>query len=137
MAKMIEVVAAVIVYQGKILAFRRGESKYNYVSFKYEFPGGKVEQDEPIDIALQRELFEELNLKASVQDLVATIEHEYPDFAIKMHCFLAHIDHYDGTLRDHVESALVKLDEADNLDWIDADQPILDILRKSFQNVFI
>ena len=137
MDKVIEVVAAVIVYQGKILAFRRGESKYDYVSFKYEFPGGKVEQDEPLDIAIQRELFEELNLQASVQDLVATIEHKYPDFAIKMHCFLAHIDNYDGTLRDHVESALVKLDDADNLDWIDADRPILDILRKSYQNVFV
>jgi hypothetical protein len=54
-----------------------------------------------------------------------------------MHCFLAYVDSYDGTLRDHIESAHVTLQEADNLDWIEADRPILDILRKSYQNVFI
>ena len=137
MVKMIEVVAAVIVYQGKILAFRRGESKYDYVSFKYEFPGGKVEQDEPLDIALQRELLEELNLKASVKDLVTTVQHEYPDFAIKMHCFLAYVESYDGTLRDHIESAHVTLEEAESLDWIEADRPILDILYRNYRNVFL
>jgi 8-oxo-dGTP diphosphatase len=137
MVKMIEVVAAVIVYQGKILAFRRGESKYDYVSFKYEFPGGKVEKDEPLDIALQRELLEELNLKASVKDLVTTVQHEYPDFAIKMHCFLAYVESYDGTLRDHIESAHVTLEEAESLDWIEADRPILDILYRNYRNVFL
>ena len=40
---MIEVVAAVIELDGKLLAFQRGAAKYDYVSFKYEFPGGKVE----------------------------------------------------------------------------------------------
>lgn len=134
---MIEVVAAVIVYQRKILAFRRGESKFDYVSFKYEFPGGKVEKDEALDKALKRELFEELNLNAVVKDRVTSLEHEYPDFAIKMHCFLAYVDSYDGTLRDHVESALVTLDEAEKLDWIEADRPVLEILKRNYRHVFI
>jgi 8-oxo-dGTP diphosphatase len=137
MVKMVEVVAAVIVYQGKILAFRRGQSKFNYVSFKYEFPGGKVEKDEALDQALQRELFEELNLNASVKDMVATIEHDYPDFSIKMHCFLAFIDNYDGTLRDHIEYAHLTLEESENLDWIEADRPVLEILKRNYRHVFI
>ena len=134
---MIEVVAAVIVYQRKILAFRRGESKFDYVSFKYEFPGGKVEKDEALDEALKRELFEELNLNASVNELLTTIEHKYPDFSIKMHCFLAYVESYDGTLRDHIESAHVTLEEAESLDWIEADRPILDILYRNYRNVFL
>ena len=40
--KHLEVVAAIIEHEGKILCMQRGHSKYEYVSFKYEFPGGKV-----------------------------------------------------------------------------------------------
>lgn len=40
--KKIEVVAAVIEFEGKLLAFQRGPAKYDYVSNKYEFPGSKA-----------------------------------------------------------------------------------------------
>jgi 8-oxo-dGTP diphosphatase len=133
---MIEVVAAVIIYQKKILAFRRGASKFDYVSFKYEFPGGKVEADESLELALQRELQEELNLYGTVEELIATIEHSYPDFTIKMHCFLVKIDDFNGVLKEHTEFAHVPLNEAHQLDWIEADRPILEILRKKYLNVF-
>ena len=85
MKKNIEVVAAVIIYKKKILAFQRGNAKYDYVSYKFEFPGGKVEAGEDFRVALNRELNEELGLDAKVGDFVVTIEHDYPDFSIKMH----------------------------------------------------
>lgn len=50
--KKIEVVAAIIVHTDKILCVQRNESKYEYVSFKYEFPGGKIEPDETAENAL-------------------------------------------------------------------------------------
>ncbi len=136
MIRTIEVVAAVIEYQGKILAFRRGPAKYDYVSRKFEFPGGKVEVGESLDKALERELLEELNLKIRIHNLIDVVEYEYPDFQIKMHCFLVHIDSYDGTLKDHIESAHVSLDEACFLDWIAADKPIIDVLKKKYRHVF-
>ena len=37
---MIEVVAAIIIYNGKILCFKRGPHKYTYIGNKYEFPEG-------------------------------------------------------------------------------------------------
>ena len=43
---MIEVSAAIIFLDKKILCFQRGENKYNYVSYKYEFPGGKINKNE-------------------------------------------------------------------------------------------
>ncbi len=136
MIKSIEVVAAVIEYKGKILAFRRGLAKYDYVSNKFEFPGGKVEVGESLDKALERELLEELNLKIQIQDLIDVVEFEYPDFRIKMHCFLVHTDLYDGTLKDHIESAHVSLDDASTLDWIAADKPIIDVLKAKYRHVF-
>ena len=41
--KTIEVVAAIILSDGKILCLQRGENKLSYISKKYEFPGGKIE----------------------------------------------------------------------------------------------
>ena len=44
--KSVEVVAAIIIKDEKILAVQKGKAKYDYVSYKWEFPGGKVEFSE-------------------------------------------------------------------------------------------
>jgi len=134
--KQIEVVAAVIEFKGKLLAFQRGPAKYDYVSNKYEFPGGKVEKGEDFKKALSRELREELGLQAKVSDHLITIEHSYPDFSIKMHCFLVHLGQFSGQLIEHTSFAHVNLDEADKLDWIEADRPVLKFIQDNYQNVF-
>jgi 8-oxo-dGTP diphosphatase len=133
---MIEVVAAVIEHKGKLLAFQRGRAKYDYVANKFEFPGGKVEEGEDHREALIRELKEELHLDADVKEFITTIEHTYPDFSIRMHCFLVHVDMYDGILTEHISFAHVSLNDADDLDWIEADRPILQILRNNYLGVF-
>jgi 8-oxo-dGTP diphosphatase len=136
MKKNIEVVAAVIVYEKKILAFQRGLAKYDYVSYKFEFPGGKVEGNESFTEALKRELAEELGLDARVGEFITTVEHDYLDFSIKMHCYIVAIDFFNAELRDHVAYAHVSLSEADNLDWIEADRPVLKLLKDKFGHVF-
>lgn len=133
---MIEVVAAVIEFDGKLLAFQRGPAKYEYVANKYEFPGGKVEKGENHKLALTRELKEELELDAKVNDYVMTIEHAYPDFSIKMHCFLVHLDNFAGRLTEHKSFAHVSLDDAEGLDWIEADRPVLQTLKERYADVF-
>ena len=66
MKKHLEVVGAVFVQKGRVLAAKRGESKYAYVAHKYEFAGGKIEAGETPEEALVRELAEELRTKARV-----------------------------------------------------------------------
>lgn len=133
---MIEVVAAVIEFKGKLLAFQRGPAKYDYIANKFEFPGGKVEDGEDHKLALVRELQEELELSAEVNDYIMTIEHSYPDFSIRMHCFLVHLDQFEGRLTEHTSFAHVSLNDAGDLDWIEADYPVLKVIRERFANVF-
>ena len=133
---MIEVVAAVIVFENRLLAFQRGDSKYSYIANKFEFPGGKVRKDEPREDSLIRELKEELDLDIKVGEWLTTVEHEYQDFSIRMHCYLVHLESFTGQLKEHISYFHGSLDEARNLKWIEADKPILDILETNYRHIF-
>ena len=82
--KHIQVAAALLFQEGKIFATKRGDSPYPYVAHKYEFPGGKIEQDESGENAVKRELKEELNMDVEVGGLYAKHTFEYPDFIITL-----------------------------------------------------
>lgn len=86
--KSIEVVAAVIRLGEKYLCVQRGQTKFSYTSFRYEFPGGKVEEGESLQEALQREIMEEMDYVIEVGEKLLTVHHTYPDFEITMHAFL-------------------------------------------------
>ncbi|WP_293889747.1 NUDIX domain-containing protein [Flavobacterium sp.] len=86
--KKIEVVAAVIYHNEKILCVQRGNNKYKYIAFKYEFPGGKVEEGETNEEAIKREILEELNLNITIDSNFITVNHDYPDFTLIMHSYI-------------------------------------------------
>ena len=127
--KTIEVVAAVIKdSKGLILAVQRGESSKEYISKKWEFPGGKIEEGESLRQALQRELTEELKIEATVAELVTTVDHTYPDFRLIMHAFHCEITSGQLTLTEHLDMKWLPKNELRNLDWAAADIPIVDLL---------
>ena len=127
--KTIEVVAAIIIYDNKILCVQRGESKLNYISKKYEFPGGKIELGETKEEAIKREILEELNLEIEVRDEYMTVNHQYPDFFLIMHSFICECKNPILTLSEHIDFKWLITSELENLDWAAADIPIMEKLN--------
>ena len=127
MKKHLEVVAAILIYEGRILCMERGHGKYAYVSNKYEFPGGKIEQGETKHAALERELREEMAINVNIKesDIYMTINHEYPDFTITMYAFRCKVSSPTFVRREHIDSKWLFPSELKTLDWAPADQPIV------------
>lgn len=127
--KTIEVVAAVVVDNDRILCAQRGENKLSYLSRKFEFPGGKLENDETLEQALAREMKEELNMLISVDRLLLTVEHIYPDFKIIMHSFICYTQSRALVLNEHLQALWLTIEELGTLDWAAADIPIVDQIK--------
>ena len=126
--KHLEVVAGIIIYDDKILCMQRNVGKYDYISYKYEFPGGKIEEGETKAEALMRELREEMELDVSIsdKDFFMTVTHEYPDFLITMHSFICKTDTMEFVRKEHINHQWLKVNELENLDWAAADKPIVE-----------
>lgn len=128
--KKVEVVAAILIHGDKILCAQRAESKLDYISKKFEFPGGKIESGETKKEALKRELEEELSINPKINDLYFTVVHQYPDFELTMHSFLCEVNTKEITLNEHISSKWLKKDELLSLDWAAADVPIVNKLMQ-------
>jgi len=133
-SRAIEVVAAVIEAGGKVLCVQRGTSRREYISCKWEFPGGKVEADEDAVSALSREIEEELRVSIRVREHLLTVEHVYPDFALRMHAYRCDLTGPTDAvvLTEHVDSRWLEAGSPSfvELDWAAADLPIVDLLHR-------
>ena len=127
----IEVVAAIISFEDKILCVQRPKNNYNYISEKFEFPGGKIEAGETKKEALSRELIEELNISTTINSLFLTVVHQYPDFELTMHSFICEAKSKDLILNEHISLEWLTLKELKKLDWAAADIPIVEKLVKN------
>jgi len=122
--KTIKVVAAIIRKDDKIFATQRG---YGDFKDKWEFPGGKVENNETPEDALVREIKEELAADIKITRLLTTVEYDYPEFHLSMDCFEAELE--EGSqliLNEHESARWLKRNELDQLDWLPADRVVID-----------
>ena len=129
--KQVEVVAAIIEHNDKILCVQRGENKLPYISKKYEFPGGKIEPGESKEETIIREIREELNMEISITKEFITVNHEYPDFYLTMHSYICSCENTSVTLTEHIDYKWLSISEMDQLDWAAADIPIVKKLVKA------
>ena len=130
--KKIKVVAAVIFKNKRVYCFQRGFNKYEYLTNKFEFPGGKVEEGENKQQALKREVFEELNIDILVKNELIEIEHEYPDFIVIMSCFACTINKGDIILKEHIKFLIKDIFKLSELEWLPADLPVIEYLKENF-----
>lgn len=126
--KSVEVVAGIIFFQNQILCVQRPKNKLHYISEKFEFPGGKIEEGETKKEALQRELFEELSISTNIKSLYLTVVHKYPDFELTMHSFICEVETKKLSLNEHINQEWLTLKDLKRVDWAAADIPIVDKL---------
>lgn len=120
--KTIEVVAAIIIRDGKIFATQRG---YGEWKGWWEFPGGKIEPGECPQEALVREIREELDAEIKVGELLETVEWDYPDFHLKMHCFICSLVSESVHLNEHEAVTWLTKETLHSVKWLPADEGIL------------
>lgn len=124
--KHIEVVAAIIEKEGRIFATQRGYGDYKDW---WEFPGGKIEEGETPEEALAREIQEELKADISVGEHLCSVEYDYPEFHLRMYCYICKLLSREVTLVEHEAAKWLALDELDSVKWLPADIEVIEKLR--------
>lgn len=120
--KTIEVVAAIIIKNSQVFATQRG-----YGDFKdwWEFPGGKIEAGECPQEALVREIREELDAEIEVSELLETVEWDYPNFHLTMHCFVCSLLSESLHLNEHEAACWLTKETLYSVKWLPADEGVL------------
>ena len=121
--KTIEVVAAIIIKDGHIFATQRG---YGEFQGWWEFPGGKMEVGESPQEALRREINEELDADIQVNELLETVEWDYPNFHLTMHCFVCRLLSESLHLNEHEAATWLTHETLRSVKWLPADEILLD-----------
>lgn len=128
MKKNIHVVGAVIIEDEKILCAQRGPSKT--LPYKWEFPGGKIDEGESPQEALQREITEEMHCKVEVGKQVDHTVYEYDFGIVHLTTFLCKLIEGKPILTEHVSIKWLSSNKLSSLDWAPADIPAIEKLSK-------
>lgn len=128
---IIQVLAAVIVKENRILCVQRGAHKFPYLENKWEFPGGKMEVGESQEETIQREIREELSMEIKPLKHLMSNQHLYPDFSIELHTWLCQPLSESMELKEHRSSIWLTATELKKLDWAEADVDVVNFLMET------
>ena len=125
--KKIEVVAAIIQREGAYFATQRGYGEFEGM---WEFPGGKIEPGESREVALKREIQEELGIDITIDEFLCTTNYDYLSFHLTMHCYICSIETGEIVLREHKSARWLTTETLNNVEWLPADKELLEKLRE-------
>ena len=125
--KIIEVVAAIIHHNGAYFATQRGYGEFEGM---WEFPGGKIEPGESREVALKREIQEELGVDITIDKFLCTTDYDYPSFHLTMHSYLCSVVSGEIELREHMSARWLTTKTLDSVEWLPADKYIIDELKR-------
>lgn len=128
MTKLIEVVGAVLVEDGRVFAAKRGPGQS--MAGLWEFPGGKIEPGETPQVALARELREELGVDVIVGEFLVSARHDSGTSVIKLSTYMCQISSGTMALTEHAASRWVTPSELNKLVWAPADIPTVELLKE-------
>lgn len=123
---IIDVVAAIIFKDNKLLIAKRQNDKW-------EFPGGKIEKGETSEKALERELYEEFEINSKVNDFVCSNEHKYEHIHINLHAYKVEVFDNNFKLLTHKEIKWIKPKDLLKYDLSKADIPIAEHLKNIYE----
>ena len=129
--KHIHVTCAIIEKEGKVLSTQRSEVMS--LPLKWEFPGGKINDGEHPEECLRRELHEELGIAVSISRSLAPRTHHYPTFIITLYPFVCKITAGEIKLHEHNAFTWLSPEKLHELDWAEADRPVLDAYLGQYQ----
>src|SRR5690606_5661217 len=125
------VVGAVIVKDDAILCAQRGMEKS--LPGLWEFPGGKIEENETPEAALKREIQEEMHCHVEIGERVEHTIYEYDFGIVHLTTFFCKLVAGTPTLTEHMAIEWLKANELDQLDWAPADIPAIQKLKRTYQ----
>ena len=124
--KPIDVVAAIIKSEDYYLLAKRNKDKY--MGLKWEFPGGKVEQNETFKEALSREILEELNVNIQIHKKVAEERYQDEEINIVLHYYMCSLIDNDIVLSDHEAIEWVKKQDFLKYEFVPGDGDITSLI---------
>ena len=127
-----EVVAAILVFNNKVLAFKRPYIKdKSFLSLKYEFPGGKIKKDETEVVALKRELEEELSLSVNNLKKYFSTSFDYIEYKTNVSFYISYLNHLNFKLNFHDEYKILEIKDLKDLDWLQGNYAVIDYMCKN------
>lgn len=125
---MVDVCAAIIQKDGKILIAKRAKDKSQ--GDKWEFPGGKLETGETPEMCLERELMEELTIEVRTDAFFMENVHSYEEVTIRLLAYF--VEYISGEIKlvDHSQVQWVTVDEIREYDFAEADIPVVNRLMR-------
>ena len=121
--KVLNVTCAIIQFEEKVLVVQRSEKMK--LPLKWEFPGGKIESGETEEECIFREIKEELSIEIEVIGKLGASVFTYDGVTIRLIPFLAYYKTGKIKLMEHKQYKWFRREQLEELNWAEADIPIL------------